>query len=379
MSLSAIPLPIRLVAGLLVGMLVFSLARSGEIFLILAALLWAVVLIGLIHETGAVPALSRIGFVSTGLNRLTNRSARAPRASEQTEAPAGGARLGEAERRELLEEGLSELRTVVGQEAALDTIETRIFEPARRSTEDAPNFGSRAPALLVLIAGPVGVGARTIARAIGKVLAGYGALRTGKLVDLRPRDVRSGVDHVEAVTRKAEEAVGGMLLIEDADWFLNPDPYGGAKGPGLEAGSALLDVAEANPRAFVIVATLSEATLERLRNDPEHAKWIGRLGLRIVRLDPLDDDQLLGFLRREAEGMGYALSPDAERSARLLLREYREVMGDGFDNAEACRRLAEQLATAVSEMALEGEAPSGGARAGAIERRHVQRVQETWE
>jgi hypothetical protein len=379
MSLSAIPLPIRLVAGLLVGMLIFSLAKSGEVFVIVAVLLWALVFFGLIYESGAVPALSGLGPVTSGLNWLTNRAARASKAAEAAAPPAAAARLGDDERRELLAEGLSDLRSVVGQETALDTIETRIFEPARRSTRETPSFGSRAPALLVLIAGPNGVGAREIARAIGKVLAGYGALRTGNLVELRPRDVRSGVDHVEAVTRKAEEAVGGTLLIEDADWFLNPDPFGGAKGPGLEAGAALLDVAEANPQSFVIIATLSEATLERLRNDPEHAKWTGRLGLRIVRLDPLDDDQLLDILRREAEDMGHPLAPDVERGARLLIREHRDVMGDGFDNAEACRRLAEQLATAVSEMALESGDASGDGRTRPIERRHVQRVQETWE
>jgi hypothetical protein len=379
MTISAIPLPIRLVGGLLVGMVLLSLVKSGAIFIVVAVLLWTVVILGLVHETGGVPVLSRVGPVGSGLDRLTNRAARPSSATGEGAPHKDAARLSDEERRKLLAEGMAELEAVVGQESALDTIERRIFEPARRSTKDAPEFGSRAPALLVLIAGPAGAGARTIARAAAKVLAGLGALRTGKIVELRPRDVRSGVDQIEAVTRKAEEAVGGALLLDDADWLLNPDPYGGGTGPGVEAGSALLDVAEANPQSFVILATLSEATLNRLRNDPEHGKWIGRLAMRAVRLDPLDDDQLLDILRRELDGMGHPLAPEAERSARLLIRETREAMGDSFDNAEACRRMAEQLATAVSEMALEdGHHPRDGAIR-AIERRHVQRVQETWE
>ena len=190
--------------------------------------------------------------------------------------------------------------------------------------------------------------------------------------------MRSGVDQVAALTRKAEEAIGGALLIDDADWLLNADPYGAATGPGVDAGSALLDVAEANPQSFVIIATLSDAALNRLRNDAEHGKWIGRLALRTVRLNPLEDDQLLEILRHEAESMGCQLTAESERSARLLIRETRDAMGDSFDNAEACRRLAEQIATAVSEMAIEdGELPIKGARF--VERRHVQRVQETWE
>ena len=162
MSLSAIPLPIRLVAGLLVGMALFSLVSSGKIFIVLAVLLWTVVLMGLVHEAGIVPVLARLGPVAAGLNRLTNSAARASVAPGETGPSRSAARLSEDERRKLLAEGLAELDAVPGQEAALDTIETRIFEPARRSTDDAPEFGSRAPALLVLISGPAGVGARAI-------------------------------------------------------------------------------------------------------------------------------------------------------------------------------------------------------------------------
>ena len=388
MSISAIPLPIRIVAGALLIYVLFRLIGGhGELLLILAAMLWAVVLIALLYECGPLARLGGLPGAGWLLDRITNRTS-APQPLSAGAMPGGRAPppeprggLSDEDRARLLNEAHATFEEIVGQEDACALIETRLFETARASTDEAPAFGTRAPAVIVAISGQRGLGAEVIARAVAKGYAGHGALKRAHVVALRSHDLRTGGSQVTVVTGKAEEAIDGTLLLEDADWLMEPDPYGGATGPGVEAGLAILDVAQRHPQSFLIVATLAEGTDNRLRNDSGHDRWLGRLTVHSVRLKPLDDDELLIVLRRELAAIGCPLETEAERAARSLLREVRDHRGPSFDNAEACRRIAEELSAAETEMALEDGAQrtveSGTPRS--IAQRHVLRVRETWE
>lgn len=389
MSLSAIPLPIRIVAGVLLVFLLFRLIGGhGELLLILAGILWAVLLVALLYESGPLARLGGLPGAGQMLDWVTNRASAPPpssgaaipgRSSPPNQSRGG---LNDEDRARLLAEAHATLEQIVGQEEARDLIETRLFEPARRaSTAEAPAFGTRAPAVVVAISGQRGLGAEEIARAVAKGYVGHGALRRAHVVALRSHDLRTGASQVETVTAKAEEAIGGTLLLEDADWMLDPDPYGGPTAPGVEAGLAIFDVAQRHPQSFLIVATFAEGTDNRLRNDSGHDRWLGRLTVHNIRLKPLDDVDLLFVLRRELEAIGCPLDAAANRAARTLLRDVREHRGPDFDNAEACRRIAEQLSAAATEMALEdGRHLTGEPGAPrSISQDHVGRVRDTWE
>ena len=346
-----------------------------------------IVLLALFYESGPFGRLGGLTGVGWLLDRVTNRTTAPPpsstSASPGTREPPRQPRgtLSDEDRARLLVEAHSTLEGIVGQEEACALIETLLFEPARTSTDDTPAFGTRAPAVIVAISGQRGLGAEEIARAVAKGYAGHGALKRAHVVALRSHDLRSGTSPVKAVTAKAEEAIGGTLLLEDADWLLDPDPYGGSSGLGVEAGLAILDAAQRQPQSFLVVATFGEGTDNQLRNDSAHDRWLGRLTMRSVRLKPLDDDELLVVLQRELEAIGCPLDGEAHRSARALLREVRENRGSNFDNAEACRRIAEQLSSAETEMALEDgiERTADASTPRSISQRHVRRVQDTWE
>ncbi|MEM6973457.1 MAG: hypothetical protein AAF577_11685 [Pseudomonadota bacterium] len=389
MSLSAIPLPLRIVGGLLIGMLLFRfLGGMGPLLLIIGIVLWIVVLAALLYDSGPLASLGGMPGVGRGLDWITNRQSAQmttsvapapdqPGAAAEPSQPRGG--LGDSDRETLMAEAYAALDALIGQQTAVDLIETRLFEPVRAAAgADGQVFGSRAPAMLVLVSGPRGVGVPETAFAIARGFAGLGALKRAHIAELRTRDTRN--DAAEAATKKAEEAIGGTLLLRDADWLLAPDAYGAATPPGVEAGMAILEVAERKPQSFMIVATLPEGMDEKLRMDAGHRRWLDRLAVRPVKLNALNDDELLEILQRELTAIGCPLEDEGIRPARALIREVREAQGEDFDNAEACRRLAEQLSTAETEIGLEeGIDPAPGGEARPIARRHVMRVQETWE
>ncbi|MEM9429170.1 MAG: hypothetical protein AAGA32_06700 [Pseudomonadota bacterium] len=381
MSLSAIPLPLRIIGGLLIGMLLFRfLGGMGPLLLIIGLVLWLAVGLALLYDSGAAAGLGGVPALGALLDRITNRSEARPPPPDAREkaapaAPRGS--LGAEEREKLLAEAYERLDGLTGQAAAADLIETRVFEPIRSAPEDGPAFATRAPALAVILSGPRGVGLADAAFAVARGVAGLGALNRAHIAELRARDLRG--DATDAATKKAEEANGGTLYLPDADWLLAADPYGGAS-PGVEAGLAILDVAERRPHSFLIVATLPEGMEETLRANDDHRRWLDRLAVRSIRLEGLEDDMLVDVLAAELEALGCPLEEEGRRPARALVREVREAQGAAFDNAEACRRLAEQLSAAETEMTLEAgaEPPVPGASR-PIARRHVMRVQETWE
>ena len=376
--LRAIPLPIRLVVGLLLGVVLARLfGNLPTALLSLAILAWLLVLTGLAYEAGWLGRAGQLAVVGPALDRLVNRQARIA-----TSAPVPAARpqqLSAADRERVLGEAYRELDAIVGQEQAKASIDLKLLEPARQSTEGHPSFGTRAPALFIGVRGPLGTDLRRMARAIGRAYVGLGALAKDKIVVLASRDARPGKDQVEAVRKKAEEAVGGVLLLEDADWLLEGDGYGGNSKPGVEAGVALLDVAVAHHQQMVIVATFAEAAEERLRGDADHARWMGQLAVRWVALQHLEEEELFALLHKELAAIGLQLDADAERPARALLRDVRETMGRNFDNSDACRRIAEQLGAIAAELATQepASASQGGNRS--ITARHVRLVSDSWE
>jgi len=363
--LAAIPWPLRAVGLLLVGLVAFKLigAVPAALLIALAAALWVVALTALFYEAGWLNALARAPVIPAFLGFVTNRAAvaravRAEAGSAAAQAAPSGA-LDDAERRRLFAEAEAALDALQGVDAAREAIRTRLIDIARHDPENP--FGSRAPAVLMLLSGPRGVGKTQAAHACARMMAGLGALRTAGIVTLRESDLRGGghASATELGRAKAGEALDGALLLDDADWLLQPDPYGGgADGPGVDIGLAILDVAQAHPRRILLLATLSAEAEARLRADPAHARWLGKLTVRSAAFGHLDDAALLAILEGHLAASGWRLeNDDATRAARRLLSDLRDRAGAHFDNAEACRRTAEKLIDAAV-----AESPDAAAR-----------------
>lgn len=342
--MSAIPLPLRIGALLLVGLVAFKLlgAMAGPLFLVLAVILWILVLTVLAYEFGWIDAAARVPVLSGALDALSARQALVADAQGQGRDASRGA-LSEEDRAELRIAAEDALSRLVGAEDVLPTIRERLIAPAEADPDNP--FATSAPAALALFAGPPGTGRTTAAIATARWLAGLGALKTAKVVTLRGSDLRSGAHgSADALGRAmAEQALDGTLLLDDADWLLQDDPYGGAAPPGADLGAAILSVAQRAPGRLFVAVTLGAPAATRLAADAAHRGWLGKMALRTVAFRDLEPDELAELVAERLDAAGWALDADAVRPVERLMADQADRAGEGFDNAEACRRIAERL------------------------------------
>ena len=344
--LSAIPLPLRVVGLFLLVVLAYSAIGPmvGALLLPVVILLWVVIITTLMYEFGWLNALSNVPVISGFLGFMTNRAAvsETDQASSQETGPRG--ELSDEDRARLYESGSSALRNMVGFTDVEAEIHERFIKLAQ-SNPDNP-FATQSPAVIAIFSGPRGVGKTTAARATAQMLAGCKALNTAKFVVLKSSDLRSGEysGATDLGTKKAQEAINGALLLDDADWLLQSDPYGGDQGPGVDLGMAILDVARQHERKVFIAATMSSEAAEKLSRHEDHGRWLGKLTRRNIDFHAPDENTLLEVLQNQLSGAGWSLEDSAaENTAKRLLLEQAERAGDSFDNAEACRRTAESL------------------------------------
>jgi SpoVK/Ycf46/Vps4 family AAA+-type ATPase len=296
--------------------------------------------------------LARVPTLSSFLGFMSNRAAIAAPAAPGDLAPPPPGELDDAERRRLYNAAQEALDGLRGNDEARNLIYQRIIEPAAANPDNP--FASNAPAMIVLLAGPPGIGKTTAAHAIAHLLVGVGAVKTAKIVTVRPTDLRGGEfgSVIQLARSKATAAKGGTLFIDDAGWLLaSPDTYGGQESSGVDFGMTVVDVLGQAPGETVVIATMSEEELGRLKEDTAHARWLGKLGRREIVFDDLDEDALLDVLNSSLAAMNWRLeSDDTAPASRRLLVDFRDRKGAAFNNADACRQTAEKLIEITSEL-----------------------------
>ncbi|MEM9287035.1 MAG: hypothetical protein AAGA36_01740 [Pseudomonadota bacterium] len=349
--LRSIPLPVRLGLGLLSVIMLYKLLQnfggfSGLIWLV-AIVLWICVLLAALYDHGLLNPLTKVPGISHLLAFLTRRKSGAAVSEGDVEDSAAkstsGRALTEEERDALFAEGMGKLDTLVGVDESLEIIEQRLLDVARAAKgATEKGFGTKAPALVVVLCGPHGVGKTETAFAISKIYAGMSALESAKVVTVREQDVRSGA-HSDVAQEKTEAAIGGTLLLDDADWLLAADPYGGAGSPGVDFGVSMLDVLRTRPQETLVIITLSDSAERRLQNDGGHARWLGKLTVRSVPFSHLEIEDLYRIFQRHLDGHDVDHTDDTQVVFKGFVRDERARLSDDhFDNAEAARRMAER-------------------------------------
>lgn len=270
--------------------------------------------------------------------------------------PGGEGTLTQEMRDKLFAEAVGELDTMTG----LVQVKRRVRMLSAQARMAAVRARLGLPASIVrqhlVFAGPPGTGKTMVARLLGKVLAGVGALDRGHLVEANRVDLIG--EHVGQTAVKTNQlidrALDGVLFIDEAYGLYGGYP-GNADAFGNEAIQALLKRAEDDRGRLVVILAGYGAEMTRLlRSNPGLAS---RFATR-VNFPSYDSGELLaiarGFLAGTAEELDAAAEKELGRICALVdACGWQDALGNGrfarvlVENARAVRdlRLAEQYGT----------------------------------
>lgn len=338
--------------------------------LVLLALLFTV--LWLLHGAGRLPA--PVATVVARLDaRIPGAGARRP-APHPSPGPAAPGRRpagpqdqprkpSSRDRERLFKEAEQQISTLKGIDEVLMAVQNRLLDLA----EDARHrrqagFGILAPGIVVILAGASGVGKSFLARQFPALFCGQGAFEHNDCITLNEQDVTSlgyGASLYKLVEEKAGQALGCMLLLEDADWLMQTAAADGNPAAS-EAGKALLRVAEANPGKLFVTLTMTPSGSRKLLNDSQQETWLNKLQVELIEFpERLDNAVLFELLSGHLHKLGLEVEDSARKALQGHINTLRHDLGERFDNANAMRRVADRVAQQVVRRSAEGGALGG--------------------
>ncbi|MEX5631807.1 AAA family ATPase [Parafrankia sp. FMc2] len=234
---------------------------------------------------------------------------------------------------------LAELHSLVGLEGVKHEVATLVglHQIARRRAEarlHAPPSMSRH----LVFAGPPGTGKTTVARLFGRILAALGVIPGGQIVEVARADLVA--EHVGGTavktTAKFEEAVGGILFVDEAYTLAPAD--GSGSDFGREAIDTLVKLMEDHrDEVVVVVAGYAPQMRTFLAANPGLASRFSRT----IEFDSYTSAELVTIVERLCRTHHYALEYETQES----LRRHFDTMGrtETFGNARVARQVFEDM------------------------------------
>ncbi|MFF8713353.1 AAA family ATPase [Streptomyces sp. NPDC015184] len=275
--------------------------------------------------------------------------------SGQGDGDEGG--LPREERDRLLAEAQQALDDMIGLEPVKRQVLTMIAQLRMAALRKEQGLPSGARPRHFVFAGPPGTGKTTVARIIGKVLAGLGLLRSGHVVEAQRVDlVGQHLGSTAIKTSKViDSALDGVLFIDEA-YALSNSGYSGGDAFGDEALQVLLKRAEDDrDRLVVVLAGYREEMTGLLAANPG---LVSRFNTR-VDFPSYSAPELLLIARSVLAGQGD--EPDEAAAAALGAIFASAVDGgraDTLGNARFARELC-QKAAAQRDLRLYAEHATG--------------------
>jgi type VII secretion ATPase EccA len=262
-----------------------------------------------------------------------------------------GERGADAKATKLLEEAGRQLDAMIGLQPVKEQIQIMKaqFRMALLKELRGIKSSSNRPQHFVFT-GPPGTGKTTVARIMGKILAGYGLLEHGKVVETQRGDLVG--QHLGSTAKKTreriDEATGGVLFIDEA-YSLAQQGIEGGDAFGDEALQEILTAAENRRDELVIILAGYTAEIDELLSTNPGLK--SRFST-VIEFPSYSAQELAAIAVAILRGAGESVTAEAERTLRAgfqIAVDSGQV--DELGNGRFARELSNK-ATAHRDMRL---------------------------
>lgn len=228
------------------------------------------------------------------------------------------------------------LQNLIGLEKVKTHIERQLNVVRAYGGEEGPGH--------YIFTGSPGTGKTEVARLMGNIFKAMGRLKKGHLVECaKPNLIAAHVGETAIKTlKKCEEALDGVLFIDEAYELVNTEPTGDIFPSDFErdAYTAIMKFMEDNrDRVCVICAGYPEEMRKFREANPGMPGRIGENN--IIHFDDYNADELFRIFVRFAQRdvSSFSLSPEFEQEIRRVIQKMVKGKPETFDNARAMRRL----------------------------------------
>lgn len=245
----------------------------------------------------------------------------------------------EHERR--IKELMDELNSLVGLKEVKEEVQSLINLIKIRKLREKMDMPTMEMTYHMVFTGSPGTGKTTVARIVGKIYKELGILSDGKMIETDRSGLVAGYVGQTAIKvhEIVEEAIGGVLFIDEAYSLVNPNV---PNDFGMEAVDTLVKLMEDHrDNLVIIVAGYTEEMKTFLKSN---SGLISRFN-KFIDFPDYSREELVDIMDKMAEKTGLTIESDARSKVMDVLNGMSDNELNNFGNARGIRNLFEKLVT----------------------------------
>lgn len=191
----------------------------------------------------------------------------------------------------------------------------------------------------IVITGNPGTGKTTVGKLLGSIFHAIGLLPTDKVVEKEAKDLKSPYVNSTAqlMNDAVDEAMGGILFIDEAYMLMNIDAGGQGDTSGREAIGALITRMLNDAGKFVLVMAGYPKEMNAFVDKANPG--FRRRFRAFLHIDDYTPDELYQIFMLKAGKQKFALTADAQRLLQIKIGQMVSTKSENFGNAGEIDRL----------------------------------------
>ena len=195
----------------------------------------------------------------------------------------------------------------------------------------------------IVLTGNPGTGKTTIAKKLGEIFKAINLLPTSKLVEKESKNLKSSYmnDTAKLVDKAVDEAMGGILFIDEAYSLTGIDKYGNVDSTGEEAVASLITRMSNDAGKFVLICAGYKREMDEFidKGNPGFKRRFTHL----LHIEDYSVKELMDIFFINAKKQKLKLSDEAKETLQKLVQQMFDARAENWGNAGEMTKLLDQV------------------------------------